>query len=119
MLTHGSGKTFSSCSGRHHIAAITDMLTRSCLIGLDVISAQNSPIVLEHEGLAWCRQPKLPGLVFGDVSRVRVGLSRCGDLAENGPDVIKIFCRSFSDAHEYSIRFGLADGRDRGRFKHK
>jgi hypothetical protein len=79
------------------------MVARPRLVGLYVVRAQDLPIFLDNVGLPWTVYPKPLCLFFTGVARVRIRFAGRGDFMEDGPNLVKVFFRSFSDIHRYSL----------------
>ena len=67
------------------------------LIGFEVISAQDSAVLFDDKGFAWCFQPELNGLFAGGVTRIGVSVTSGYNLLENRPDLIKVCRGGFAD----------------------
>src|SRR5688572_9471441 len=99
MLAHCRGQTAPSRSGRDHISAVADVIARPGLVGLQVVRAEDRPVLFERVGLSWRVHPYRQRLRFGRVSRIPIGLAGNSDLTEDRPDLVEVRSCRLADIH--------------------
>ncbi|RMP19160.1 hypothetical protein ALQ26_01913 [Pseudomonas amygdali pv. lachrymans] len=91
VLAHQSRYTTTPRRIRHHIAAIADMIPRTCRIGLQVIAAQQLAVFLGNQRVQRQLHPQTAGLLLSDGRVVGVGFLSDDDSLKGGPEALEVF----------------------------
>lgn len=72
---HQAGDAPAARGSVGHVAAVADMLTAACLIGLDVIGAEDHAILFGDEGLAVRSHPVGERIGLSQIAIERIGFA--------------------------------------------